>query len=140
MVRRGGDFDRWDLEARAGLMGAVRTRLAVEEHGGGNQLVRLRCWPRWSRTGLVAIASLTAIAATAVITGAPAAGALLGATAIGLVVRSLLEWSATAAAVADAFAQPEARPVGVDALAHRLNAGRATADPATLQPSVERVR
>ena len=40
VARRGGDFDRWDLEARAGALGSVRTRLAVEEHGAGRWTVR----------------------------------------------------------------------------------------------------
>lgn len=46
---RGGDFDRWDLELRGGLLGAVRIRMAIEEHGGGRQLVRVRFWPRCQR-------------------------------------------------------------------------------------------
>lgn len=45
-VRRGGDFDSWDLEVRGGLLGSSRMLLTIEEHGGGKQLVRLRSWPR----------------------------------------------------------------------------------------------
>lgn len=45
---RGGDFDGWDLEVRGGMFGAVRTLMAIEEHGGGRQLVRFRIWPRCS--------------------------------------------------------------------------------------------
>ena len=43
---RGGAYDRWDLEVRGGLFGAVRVRMTIEEHGGGHQMVRLRSWPR----------------------------------------------------------------------------------------------
>jgi hypothetical protein len=46
IARRGCDFDRWDLEVRGGLLGSVRILMALEEHGGGKQLVRFRCWPR----------------------------------------------------------------------------------------------
>jgi GT2 family glycosyltransferase len=49
---RGGDFDQWDLQIRGGLLGGVRMRLAVEEHGEGKQLLRLRAWPVVSRVGL----------------------------------------------------------------------------------------
>lgn len=46
VVKRGGGYDRWDLEVRGGLFGAVRTRMMIEEHGGGKQLVRLYSWLR----------------------------------------------------------------------------------------------
>src|SRR5207248_3613885 len=52
-VHRGGDYDRWDLEVRGGLLGAARTRLAIEEHGAGTQLVRFRSWSRWPTRGVV---------------------------------------------------------------------------------------
>src|SRR5690606_8709010 len=45
-VLRGGAFDDWDLEVRAGAAGALRLRMAVEEHGHGRQLLRFRTWPR----------------------------------------------------------------------------------------------
>jgi hypothetical protein len=48
VVVRGGDFDDWDLEVRGGLVGSVRARMTVEEHGRGWQMVRLRAWPRVS--------------------------------------------------------------------------------------------
>jgi O-antigen biosynthesis protein len=48
-VYRGGDYDRWDLEARVGALGSARLRMAVEEHGHGKQLLRFRLWPVWSR-------------------------------------------------------------------------------------------
>ncbi len=45
IVRRGGEFDRWDLEVRGGLFGYLRTRMVCEEHGNGNQLIRFKSWP-----------------------------------------------------------------------------------------------
>ena len=45
-VKRGGDFDRWDLEVRGGLLGQVRAVGMIEEHGAGKQLFRLRAWPQ----------------------------------------------------------------------------------------------
>ncbi len=48
-VQRGGDFDRWDLSLRSGVFGAIRIRMAIEEHGQGQQLVRLRTWPVFPR-------------------------------------------------------------------------------------------
>lgn len=48
IILRGGNYDRWDLEVRGGLFGTVRMRMAVEEHGAGKQLVRIRSWPTFS--------------------------------------------------------------------------------------------
>ncbi|MHC1745400.1 MAG: glycosyltransferase [Syntrophobacteraceae bacterium] len=53
VVRRGGDYDRWDLELRGGMLGAARVLMAVEEHGGGKQFVRFRAWPKCSGAGYV---------------------------------------------------------------------------------------
>jgi glycosyltransferase involved in cell wall biosynthesis len=75
---RGGDFDRWDLELRGGLLGRGRILTAVEEHGHGRQLVRVRVWPRptWGALLLVVLFALAAISAA--LAGAFAATAVLG--------------------------------------------------------------
>ena len=134
VVRRGGDFDRWDLEARAGAMGSVRGRLAVEEHGGGKQLLRLRCWPRWSRPGLAAILLLAAPAAVAFISGAEVPGVLLGSASLGLLLRSALECATATAALGRAFErQPAAwRSAIVRTLINQPRAGDPADDRAVL--------
>ncbi|HEY2017233.1 MAG TPA: hypothetical protein VGH38_27195, partial [Bryobacteraceae bacterium] len=50
-VARGGEFDRWDLQIRGGLLGGIRIRLGMEEHGSGKQLLRWRVWPVISGAG-----------------------------------------------------------------------------------------
>ncbi len=65
VVRRGGDYDRWDLELRGGLLGAARVLMAVEEHGGGKQFVRFRAWPKCSGAGYVLPLFFAALAAGA---------------------------------------------------------------------------
>ena len=64
-VVRGGEFDRWDLEAGVGVLGSARLRAATEEHGAGRQLLRLRSWPRCSgrAAALAILAALVAVAA-----------------------------------------------------------------------------
>jgi hypothetical protein len=47
-VQTGGSFDEWDLELRGGLFGSARTLMAIEEHGGGKQLLRFRVRPKFS--------------------------------------------------------------------------------------------
>ena len=84
-VRKGGDFDSWDLELSGGPLAGARLRMAVEDHAAGFQLARLKAWPRVS-WGPVALAlAMGALAALAAWDGAPQAAVLLGALALLLV-------------------------------------------------------
>jgi GT2 family glycosyltransferase len=82
VVTRGGDFDDWDLEIRDGLLGGMHTRLAVEEHGAGKQLLRLRVWPKFSQTGAGIATMFAALGMTAALEGSPIAAVLLGSFAV----------------------------------------------------------
>ncbi len=65
--KRGGDFDVWDLEVRGGLIGAARLKIAVEEHGGGKQMLLYRILPRFSLYGVVLISLLVFLGYMAVL-------------------------------------------------------------------------
>jgi membrane protein implicated in regulation of membrane protease activity len=88
-VARGGDYDDWDLEVRAGGLSAVRILLTLEEHGQGRQMVRFRARPCYRTAVLVVFSLLTAGALLAGLDGSLAAmvglgtGALLLALAAG---------------------------------------------------------
>ncbi|HEX4998712.1 MAG TPA: glycosyltransferase [Terriglobia bacterium] len=87
----GGEYDNWDLEVQGGLLGAARTRMAVEEHGNGRQMLRFRIWPRYSRVGLFTTLLLLGLGGAAAYDAAlPAAAILFGAGA-ALGVRILYE-------------------------------------------------
>jgi hypothetical protein len=61
MVACGGAFDEMDLEARAGPLGSARILVAIEEHGQGRQLARVRARGRASRpAALISFALLVA--------------------------------------------------------------------------------
>ncbi len=77
--RRGGDFDRWDLEARCGAFGAARALLGVEEHGAGKQMGRWRLWSRPSPPAFLVAALLVLLAVGAGLDGAWLAACALGA-------------------------------------------------------------
>lgn len=83
-VRSGGPFDRWDLEVRAGPLGGVKLRIAVEEHGRGTQLVRARIWPRASAGGALVPIALTLLGALAWQQGRVGVATAIGATALVL--------------------------------------------------------
>jgi GT2 family glycosyltransferase len=89
VVRHGGEYDRWDLQIRGGMLGAARVRMAVEEHGSGRQLVRHRSWPRWSRSGLALTIVFTALSIAAAIDGAWVACAVLGAISLVFTVSAI---------------------------------------------------
>jgi len=82
VVRHGGDFDRWDLEVRGGILGSARTLMTVEEHGGGKQLVRFRLWPRFSCITLGVVFSSVTVSALAAVEHARTASFCLGAAAL----------------------------------------------------------
>jgi hypothetical protein len=84
-VRSGGPFDRWDLDLRAGPLGGVKIRSAVEEHGSGRQLMRAKIWPRASAGGLVAVALFTLLSAYALLDGQIGIGATIGIATLFLV-------------------------------------------------------
>lgn len=55
-VRRGGEFDDWDLQVDGGFWGGARLLMAAEDHGAGTQYVRFRIRPTcWARGPLMAL-------------------------------------------------------------------------------------
>ena len=84
VVRRGGDYDDWDLEVGSGVFGNVRLRLVSEEYGSGKQLVRLRGYPRFSLLGLVLASSLAVLACVAGSDHAWTATCVLGTLALAV--------------------------------------------------------
>jgi len=51
VVRRGGDYDSWDLEIWGGLFGGVRVRTVTENYGCGKHMLRLCSRPWFSISG-----------------------------------------------------------------------------------------
>jgi GT2 family glycosyltransferase len=97
IVRCGGDWDRWDLEVRGGLLGVVRMRMAVEEHGGGKQLLRLRSWPRVSLVSLTLMPLFAGLWILANIDQAWIASAMLGLVTLPLALGSFKDCAAATA-------------------------------------------
>jgi glycosyltransferase involved in cell wall biosynthesis len=94
-VRSGGPFDRWDLDLRVGLLGGVRIRTAVEEHGSGRQLLRARIIPHASPVGAVVALVLGALAVGALVGGQHAIGVTAALTTVVLLILAA-EGTATA--------------------------------------------
>jgi glycosyltransferase involved in cell wall biosynthesis len=104
-VRLGGDYDRWDLEVRGGPFGSARLLMAAEDHSGGKQFLRFRCWPRGSRGGIALTATFAALAGGAAAAGAWTAGTILAAVALALSLCVVFECAGAAALIARSVRQ-----------------------------------
>ena len=93
-VQRGAGLDRYDIHAAGGLLGGARLLSAVEEHGGGRQMLRIRTWPKPALSAIVAAVASMALATIAGLDGSWAACVVLGLIAFAIVLRSALECSA----------------------------------------------
>jgi GT2 family glycosyltransferase len=107
VVMDGGDFDRWDLEVRGGMLGGARMLLAVEEHGAGEQLVRLRVWPTCSLVGPVLTVMFGALSIGAAFDQAWVASMILGLMSFLPALRFFLECAGAMAAAINGFKELE---------------------------------
>ncbi len=113
VVCSGGDWDRWDLQVRGGLMGVARLRIAIEEHGGGAQLVRVRSWPHVRRAAIALCVLAAAVATAAGLSDGDADTAVLAVLAGALLARLAYESSLALAAIRAALPRalaPEPAP------------------------------
>ena len=95
----GGDYDRWDLEVRGGVLGATRLFMTVEEHGANKQLFRFRLWPRFNTETAITILIFTALASGAVLDQFWIAYDILALIALVLIGRMLFESACAMAAI-----------------------------------------
>jgi hypothetical protein len=108
----GGGYDNWDLEIQGGMLAGVRTRMVVEEHGQGRQMLRFKIWPRCSASGLFTTILIGFLAATAAYDHAWTAAGLLGAISIATGVRILSECGLAMKNLMDVLSNFETRDDG----------------------------
>ncbi len=92
-IRRGGDFDRWDLETGYGLFACSRGLLTIEDHGGGKQFLKFRCWSSFSRIGFLLLGFFVVVAVLALWDGAPVIAVVFGLSSL-FVIWKILQNSA----------------------------------------------
>jgi len=103
IVKRGGDFDHWDLEIRGGLCGTARLQMAIEEHGGGKQLVRFRTWAIVYPIGWILILMFAILSLWAAVDQRWLPAALLCSAAVGLSINVFQDCAAAIAACRQAL-------------------------------------
>ena len=116
---RGGDYGRWDLRVRGGMLACARLRHVIEEHGAGRQLARFRIMPTLSRAALALIGGLGALGVAAASDGAGLAAAAILSMTLTTVALAFREagWAcgALVAATAVRHPKPETEGQGLDA-------------------------
>ena len=105
VVRRGGDYDTWDLEVRGGTLGSARLLTAVEEHGQGRQMIRGRVWPVVATGGGLGVVLLAAAALAAGLARAPVASGVLALAGVILALRIAWECGLAARSLTTAVAR-----------------------------------
>jgi GT2 family glycosyltransferase len=63
IARKGGEFDRWDIQTGNRLFAFVRCLLTTEEHGAGKQYVKIRSTVYFASFSLILLLSGAALAA-----------------------------------------------------------------------------
>jgi GT2 family glycosyltransferase len=106
VVKRGGAFDRWDLELQGGLLAGARVLLSVEDLAPGKQLVRFRSWPAFGRWSLGLLGVIAMLAASAFADRAFGVGSVLAASAMGLTFRMFEEAAYSQSALLKALRRP----------------------------------
>ena len=131
-VRRGGAYDRWDVQVRIGMVGGARLRMAVEEHGESRQMLRYRVWPRWSPGASGFVLVLAGLAAFAGVEHAFGGVLVLGTFAVFLAVVLLIETVAAASLVLESLKRrSDAEPSRVHALLPQVVTTNGTTNGAT---------
>jgi GT2 family glycosyltransferase/membrane protein implicated in regulation of membrane protease activity len=124
VVLRGGPFDNFDLLVKGGASGRVRIHTCTEEHGAGNQLIRVRLLPTLSRAGFVALALTGGLSLWAFSDGAIVAGLMFALAMATVAVRGVLECGGATAAVLEALDSMHAAELGPDRRALERDARR----------------
>jgi GT2 family glycosyltransferase len=102
--RRGGNYDRWDLEVRRGMHGAVRLLMANQEHEAGKkQLLIFRTWPLCSPSVLVLTLLFAVLTIVATLDHAWVSAMILGGVAVLLIIHLLQQCAAATAATLGAL-------------------------------------
>lgn len=100
-VRRGGNYDRWDLDVRTGRLSSTRLFMTIEEHGGDRQMIRFRLRPVFSIATGVLLIVLTLLSIGAGLDGLWGVAVGFGIAALLVGIRILAESSQTTSVVLD---------------------------------------
>jgi O-antigen biosynthesis protein len=90
------------------LLGVARLLMAVEDHGAGNQFVRIRLWPKCSLLELLLPVLFVSLSVAAALGHAWVAAAILGLLSLLLTTYSLRGCGSAVAAILRTFQHSDA--------------------------------
>ncbi|MEJ7678558.1 MAG: hypothetical protein WKG06_12005 [Segetibacter sp.] len=102
-VKRGGDFDKWDIETRNGLFSTSKGIITIEEHGSNNQYVKLKYWVNYSVQGFILILIGAAISVFAALDKSWAAASVLVFLTFGLIGKYVFDSASVANCIITTF-------------------------------------
>ena len=108
-LQRGGEFDCWDLRVVSGAFGSAWLTMAVEYHGDGRQLVRIRSGNRCSAVVLILTSLLASLSIYSWMEDALIVSTILGTITAVLGIRIFHECAAATSALLTAVRRMEAQ-------------------------------
>jgi hypothetical protein len=102
-VKRGGEFDKWDIKTRNGLFSTAKGVLTVEEHGANKQYIKFRYWGNYSVPGLILIGILISITAFATLDKSWIAASVLSIITVMAAIKYVLDSASVVNCIVSGF-------------------------------------
>lgn len=102
-VRRGGQYDKWDLHVTCGFFSSAKGLLTIEEHGSNKQLLRFKCKPEYSLSGIELTISLAILSVLAILHSSYLAGFVLGSLSVLFIITYFTDKARALYALSEAF-------------------------------------
>lgn len=94
-VRRGGEFDRWDIQIGNGLFSTSKGLLAIEEHGANKQYLKFRCKAGYSAFSLTLIILFASLSIAAIVDKQWIVGVVFAAMMFKIIAKCVVEKSSS---------------------------------------------
>lgn len=102
-VKRGGDFDKWDLSIRNGLFSRAKGVLTIEEHGANKQYVKFKYWVDFSKFGFLLITLAVLVSCLAALDNSFIVSAVIGCLAFLLAAKYFIDSISVASTLVFSF-------------------------------------
>jgi O-antigen biosynthesis protein len=102
-VRRGGDFDNWDIETRNGLFSTTKGTLTIEEHGANKQYLKFRYAANYSISGLALIGLFGSVAVLAASDGSWIVASVLSTFTLAIAAKYVLDSASVVSCIVTGF-------------------------------------
>jgi len=102
-VKRGGDFDKWDIQTKNGLFSTAKGILTIEEHGADKQYVKLKYWSQYALNGIILTVFLAVLSVFAALDNSWIVSIIFGALSVGLLAKYVFDSASVVNCLITAF-------------------------------------